>query len=165
MLCQYCNVCLTEHKAGVPPQSVSQAPQARVQRKGPPEGTPPYTAIPYEAWWPALPSSQPPPPGVHGPWGQPQPPSSQPPPPGEEGPWGQPQHIVRPAGPALGSLVAPGAVEPSAWTPPLSQAQSSSPAPSGKNKGINRSLKHLFLKGLYNHSSLECLVLGSIYNQ
>jgi hypothetical protein len=34
--------------------------------------------------------------------------------------------------------VAPGAIGPRGWTPPLSQAQSSSPATSGKNKGINR---------------------------
>jgi hypothetical protein len=124
MLCWYCNVCLTEHMPGVPPQSLSQAPQARVQRKVPPERTPP--------------------------------------PPGVQGPWGQPQHLVRPPGPAPGSLVSPGAVGPgpSGKTPLLSQAQSSSPAPSGKIKGIEGEIKHLFLKCLYNHSYLEFCVVG-----
>jgi len=123
----------------VPPQSLSKAPQARVQRKGPPEGTPPYTAIPHETWWSTPPPSpQPPPPGVRGPWGQPRPSSSQPPPPGVQGPWRQPQHLVRPPGPASESLVAPGAIGPSGWTPPVGQTQSCSPAPSGKSKGIDR---------------------------
>jgi hypothetical protein len=42
--------------------------------------------------------------------------------------------------------VAPGAVGPTGRTPPQSQAQSSSPAPSGKNKGIEGELKHLFFQ-------------------
>lgn len=80
----------------------------------PPEGTPaPHQTISCEAWW-----------------------SLPPPPPGVKGPWGQPQHLVRPAGTAPGSSVAPGAVGPSGRTPPLSQAASSSPAPSGKIKGF-----------------------------
>jgi len=123
---------------GVPPQSMSQAPQAWVQRKGPPEGTPaPQQAISYEAWCPAPPLSRPLPPGVHGPWGQPKPPSSQPPPPGLQGPRGQPQHLVGPAGSSSESSVAPGAVGPVGPAPSRSQAASSSPAPSGKIKGIN----------------------------
>jgi hypothetical protein len=103
---------------------------------------------------------------VRGPWGQPQqPPSSQPPPPGLQGPWRQPQHLFRTAGPAPESSVAPGAVGPSGWTP-QSQAQSSSPAPSGKIKGIEGEMKHLFLKCLYNHSYLEfCVGGGCMYNQ
>ena len=170
------NVCLTEHMPGVQPQLLSQTPQARGQRKGPLEGPPPpHQAIPYEAWMSTPPSPQPPPPGVQGPRGQPQPPSFQPPPPGVPGPWGQaqpplssqppppavqgpwpqPQHLVRPAGPAPERSVAPGAVGPSGWTPPLSQAQSSSPAPSGKIEGNEGEIKHLLLKCLYNHSYLE----------
>jgi hypothetical protein len=113
---------------GVPPQSLSQAPQARVQRKVPVERKPP--------------------------------------PPGVQGPWGQPQHLVRPAGPAPGSSVASGTVGPSGKTPPLGHAQSSSPAPSGKNKGIDGQLKHLFLKCVYYHSYLVfCFVGGCIYNR
>jgi len=97
---------------GVPLQLLSQTPQARVQRKGPPEQTPPpHQAIPYEAWWFT-------------------------PPPVVQGPRGQTQHLVRSAGPAPGSSVAPGAVGPSGLTPPLSQAQSSSLAASGKIEGI-----------------------------
>ena len=121
MLCWYCNICLTEPMPGVPSQSLSQAAQSWVQRKVPAERTPaPHQAIPYEAWW-SLPPPPPPPP----------------PPPVVQGPRGQPQHLVRPTGPAPGSSVASGAVGPSGWTPPLSQAPSSSPAPSGKIKRIN----------------------------
>jgi hypothetical protein len=128
MLCWYCNVCLTEHMPGAPPQSLSQAPLARVQGTGPPEGTPPlYQAYPYDTRW--FTSPPPPPPVV-------------------QGPRGQPQHVVRPAAPAPGSSVAPGAVGPSGRTPPLSQAQSSSPAPSGKIKEIEGELKHFFLSNV-----------------
>jgi hypothetical protein len=135
MLRWYCIVCLTEHMPGAPPQSLSQAPQARVQRTGPPEGTPqPYQAYPYEAWW-----STPPPPPPHG----------------VQVPWGQPQHLVSHAGPASGSSVAPGAIGPSGSAPPLSQAQSSSPAPSGKIKEIEGELKHFFLP---NVSTSGCVI-------
>lgn len=108
----------------VPLQTLSQAPQARVQRKVPPEGTPPqHQAIPYEDWL-----FKPPPP----------------PPPVVQVPRGQPQHLVSPAVPAPGSSVAPGAAGLSGLTRPLSQAKSSSPAPSGKIKGIEGELEHLF---------------------
>jgi hypothetical protein len=61
--------------------------------------------------------------------------------------------------------VAPGAVGPSGWSPPLSQAQSSSLAPNGKIKGIEGEIKHLFLKCLYNHSYLQfCVIGGCMYN-
>ena len=124
MLCWYCNVCLTGHKPEVPPQSLSQAPQARVQKKVPPERTPPPNqAIRSES-------------------------RRSTPPPGVQGPRGQPKHLVRPAGPVPGSSAAPGTVQPSGKTPPLSQAQSSSPAPSGKIKGIEGELKHLFFQML-----------------
>jgi hypothetical protein len=83
---------------------------------------------------------------VQGPRGQPRPPSSQPPPPVVQVPRGRSKHLIRPAGPSPGSSVAPGAVGPTGQTPPLSQAQSSSPAPSGKNKGIEGELKHLFFQ-------------------
>jgi hypothetical protein len=42
--------------------------------------------------------------------------------------------------------MAPGAVGPSGLTPPPSQAQSRSPAPSGKFKGTEGDLKHLFFQ-------------------
>jgi hypothetical protein len=123
MLCWYCNVCLAEHKPAVSPQSLSQAPQAWGQRKVPPEGTPaPHQAIPYE---PSL---------------------FTPPPPVEHVPRGQPQQVVSPAAPAPGSSVAPGATGPSGLTPALIQAESSSPAPSGKIKGIEGGRKHLFFQ-------------------
>jgi len=102
---------------GVPLHPLSQAPQAILQRKGPPERTPAqHQAVPYGAWW-----SVPPPPL----------------PPAVQGPRGKPQHLVRPAGPAPGSSVAPGAVGTSGRTPAPSQAPISSPAPGSKNKGIN----------------------------
>jgi len=126
MLCWYCNICLTEYTAGVPPQSLSQAAQAWEQSMVPPEGTQAsHQAIPYEAWWWFTPPPQPPP--------------------VVQGPQDQPQHLVRPAGPAPRSSVAPGAVGPSGWTPPLSQAPGSSLAPSGKNKGIEGELKKTFV--------------------
>jgi hypothetical protein len=130
MLCWYCNVCLTEHMLGAPPQSLSQAPQAWVQRTGPPQGTPqPYENCPHDAKW--FTRAPPPLPVV-------------------QGPWGQPQHLVRPAAPAPGSSVAPGAVGPSGLTPPLSQAQSSSHTPSGKIKEIEGELKHFFSSKCFN---------------
>jgi len=98
--------------AGVPPQSMSHAPQAWVQSMVPPEGTP----APHPAWW----FTSPPPPS-----------------PVVQGPWGQPQHLFRPAGTAPGSSVALGAIGPVRQTPTRSQAPSCSPAPSGKINGIN----------------------------
>jgi Uncharacterized protein conserved in bacteria len=136
MLCWYCNVCLTEHRPQVAPQSLPQPPQAWVQRKGPLEGTPPCKAFPRETLKPTPPSAQPPP--------------------GMKGPWGQPHPLIRPAvlAPATGcpkgpppsqELVASGAQGPRGVTPPISQAESSSPAPSGKIKGI-KGLKCLFFQ-------------------
>jgi len=144
MLCWYCNVCLTEDTPGAPPQSLSQAPQAWVQSKRPPEGTPPYTAIPHETRLSTLPP---------------------PPPRGVQGPWGQPQHLVSHAGPAPGSSVAPGAVGPSGSTPPLSQAQSSSPAPSGKNKEIEG--EHFFLPNVSTSGCVIAIiyVFGTMHSQ
>ena len=110
-------------------QSPSQAPQAWVQRKVPPEVIAPHKAIPHETREPTPSSSQAAPRAK-----------------GQPAPKVKGQHVVGPTGPSPGmggpkgplqsqesSLVASGGIGPRGATPhPPSQAQISSPAPGGK---------------------------------